>query len=135
MCMFCSDLPSDERGSSYKKAPIALYLKPNDPENESEKYRFRVLNFKSSDKNDRKYPFISRYVHNHWADGDKGFRIVDDVVVCPSSPYIDARHDDTLGFKDTYRELELKEKKATWDTVCPVCKHEQSFFEVDAQNW
>lgn len=123
MCTFCSDLPVNQYGGNRRKAPITLYLKPNDPNNESEKYRFRVLNFRATGKNDRVYPFISRYVHNHWGVNDNGKRVVDDVVVCPSSPFVDAKHDESLGFTDIYRELKLRDKKPTWDCICPVCKH------------
>ena len=122
MCTFCSDLPSTEYGANRKKAPITLFLKPNDANNEKEKYRFRILNFRSQGKNDRRHPFISRFVHNHWGMNDNGFKVVDDYVVCPSSAYIDAKNDPTLGFMDTYKELKLKEKKPTWDNVCPVCR-------------
>ena len=122
MCTFCSDLPTNEYGANRKKAPITLFLKPNDPNNESEKYRFRILNFRSPVKNDRAYPFISRYVHNHWGINENGFKVVDDYVVCPATPYIDAKNDPSLGFADTYHELKLKDKKATWDNVCPVCR-------------
>lgn len=122
MCTFSSDLPSSQYGANHKKAPITLFLKPNDPNNDSEKYRFRILNFRSQSKNDRVYPFISRYVHNHWGTNDNGFRIVDDCVVCPSTPHVDAKGDESLGFTETYRELKLKDKKAMWDNVCPVCR-------------
>lgn len=122
MCMFCSDLPTDERAGK-KKSYITLFLKPNDPENPKESYRFRLLNFRSPGKNDRTFAFISRFVHNHWGENENGIKIVDDYVVCPSSPYIDARGDQDLGFVDTFKELKLRDKKPTWDNVCPVCKH------------
>lgn len=122
MCTFCSDLPSNERGST-NKAFITLFLKPNDPNNEKEAYRFRILNFRSPSKNNRAYPFISRYVHNHWGTNEKGIKIVDDYVVCPSTQYIDAKNDMDLGFVDTFKELSLRDKKPTWDNICPVCRH------------
>lgn len=121
MCTFCSDLPSNERAGA-KKAFITMFLKPNDPNNEKERYRFRILNFRLPSKNDRAYPFISRYVHNHWGVNENGLKVVDDVVVCPSTSYIDAKNDMSLGFVDTYKELKLKDKKATWDNICPMCR-------------
>lgn len=128
MCTFCSDLPPNQYGANHKKAPITLFLKPNDPNNENEKYRFRILNFRSQAKNDRAYPFISRYVHNHWSKNDNGINVVDECVVCPSTPYIDAKNDATLGYADTYRELKLRDKKPTYDLVCPICRHVQEMW-------
>ena len=123
MCTFCSDLPSNEYGGSGKKAFITLFLKPNNKENPKEAYRFRLLNFRSPTKNNRSYPFISRFVHNHWSVNENGIRVVDDYVVCPSTPYIDAKNDADLGFVNTFKELKLRDKKPTWDNVCPVCRH------------
>lgn len=122
MCTFCSDLPTDERGGA-GKAFITLFLKPNNPADPNQKYRFRLLNFRSPTKNNRSYPFISRFVHNHWGVNDKGINVVDDYVACPSSPYIDARNDSELGFVDVFKELKLRDKKPTWDNVCPICRH------------
>lgn len=121
MCTFCSDLPSNERGN--QKSFITLFLKENDVNNEKEAYRFRLLNFRAPEKSDRKYPFISRYVHNHWAVNESGNKVVDETVVCPASSFIDARNDVALGFSDTFKELKLKNEKPTWDLVCPVCRH------------
>ena len=123
MCTFCSDLTLTQRNSTSKRPPITLFLKPNDPNNENEKYRFRILNFRSPTKNDRSTSFITRYVHNHWTTNDEGKKIVDETVVCPMTQYVDSKNDPSLGFEDVYRELKLKDKKATIDNVCPVCKH------------
>ena len=123
MCTFCSNLPSNEYGGDGKKAFITLFLKPNDPSNPKESYRFRLLNYRSPTKNNRSYPFISRYVHNHWSVNENGIRVVDDYMVCPSTPYIDARNDLELGYADSFKELKLRDKKPTWDNICPICKH------------
>lgn len=121
MSIFNTELQSEKKGNF--KSFITLFLKPNDPNNENEKYRFRILNYITPEKNDRKAPFISRYVHNHWGTSDNGVRIVDDTVVCPSSAFINAREDETLGFTEKFRELKLKEKKFTWSEICPCCQH------------
>lgn len=123
MSTFSTDLPSSERGGSKFKAPITLFLKPNSPDNENEKYRFRILNFLAPEKSDRAHPFISRYVHNHWGTNDNGVKVVDDYVVCPSSPMINPKDDTALGFTEAFRELKLKEKKFSWDCICPCCRH------------
>lgn len=126
MCTFCSDLPTSERPTT-QKAYITLFLRPNDPQNPKEVYRFRILNFRLGSKNDRVHPFISRYVHNHWGKKEvngKVINVVDDTVVCPRSKYLSPRTDLSLGYADTFKELNLKGIKPTWDHVCPICKHE-----------
>ena len=123
MCTFCSDLKLSQRGEGSKKSPITLFLKPNDPNNEKEKYRFRILNYRSPAKSGRTTSFITRYVHTHWGVNDKGNKVVDDTVVCPMTEFVDSKGDPTLGFTDIYHELKLKGKRGTIDEVCPVCKH------------
>ena len=56
MCIFCSDLPSDEREG--RKSFISLFLKPNDPNNPKETYRFRLLNYRLKSKNNRRHAFF-----------------------------------------------------------------------------
>jgi len=123
MSTFSTELPSTESGARKFKTPITLFLKPNSSDNENERYRFRILNFLSPEKSERTHPFISRYVHNHWGVNDNGMKIVDDYIVCPSSPMINAKEDETLGFTEAFREIKLKEKKFSWDCVCPCCRH------------
>ena len=130
MCTFCSDLKLTQRNSGAKKAPITLFLKPNDPNNPGEAYRFRILNFRSPEKSTRSTSFITRYVHNHWGVNEQGVRVVDDTVVCPMTPYVESREDPSLGFVETYRELKLKGKKPTIDNVCPVCRHAAEAWNV-----
>ena len=91
MCDFCDDLPRSSRNSEVaKKRNIMMYLKPN---REKEFYRFRLLNFKAPSISNRDYPFIERYVHQHWGKNDKGFNVVDDSVVCLVTKFVDYKGD------------------------------------------
>ena len=122
MCTFHSDLQTSERPKNSRKSPITLFLRPNDKNTPTERYRFRILNFTSASKSDRTNAFISRYVHNHWSKNETGKNIVDETVVCPISQYVDARNDQSLGFSDIFAELKLKNKKPQAENICPICK-------------
>jgi len=74
MCTFVSKLPkrskTAESASGRKKNtrdPFVLYFRPTEGKNV---YRFRLLNFTSSASN-RDFPFIEKYVHEHWVDEKK----------------------------------------------------------------
>jgi hypothetical protein len=122
MCTFHSDLQTTEKSKNSRKSPITLFLRPNDKNVLTERYRFRILNFTASSKSDRTNAFISRYVHNHWSKNEAGKNIIDDTVVCPISQHVHARDDASLGFSDVFAELKLRNKKPTAENICPICK-------------
>lgn len=86
MCVFNDTLPSRSKSSEIMRPKnIMTWLKPN---KEGEYYRFRILNFFNPMKSTRDFPFIERYVHEHWGVNDKGTKCVDDTVVCLSTKYV-----------------------------------------------
>lgn len=114
MCMFMNELPRNSRSAeSTKKPNLFLGIKPTP---EKEYYRFRLLAFSSPSKNDRDYPFIERYVHQHWGKNDKGKSIITDTVICPVTKYVK-----TEG--NPYNE-------------CPICRYaNNNFLAWKESNW
>ncbi len=109
MCTFCSSIELPTRSKtdgSAKKSTSRLisFLKPNKPK---EFYRFRLLWFKTPRSN-RDFPFIERYIHQHWTNSDKGFRTTDDVITCPTTKWVDFDG-------DPYKE-------------CPLCRAANKHF-------
>ena len=86
MCTFISSLPTHSKSAeSSKKKNLAIFIRPS---KEKEYYKFRLLAFKSPQKSDRDYPFIERYVHQHWGKNDKGKNVIDAQVVCPVTKFV-----------------------------------------------
>lgn len=84
MCTWMTELPThSQNGETPKKPNLMIYIKPTPPK---EFYRFRLLGFKSA-KSDRDYPFITRFLHTVWVDGEDGKRHTENVV-CPVTPFI-----------------------------------------------
>lgn len=86
MCTFISALPSQSKmAESTKKKNLALFIRPT---KDNEYYKFRLLAFKSPQKNDRDYPFIERYIHTHWTKDENGKSKIDAQVVCPVTKFV-----------------------------------------------
>ena len=87
MCTFMSSLPSNSAtAESAKKKNLALFIRPS---KEKEYYRFRLLAFKSPTKNNRDYPFIERYIHQHWTTNpETNKKMIDGQVVCPVTKFV-----------------------------------------------
>ena len=84
MCTWMTELPAhSQNGETPRKPNLALYIKPTPPK---EYYRFRLLGFKSA-KSDRDYPFITRFIHTVWVEGEDGKRHTENVV-CPVTPFV-----------------------------------------------
>lgn len=87
MCTWMTELPTQSKnGETPRKQNLAIYVKPTQPK---EYYRFRLLGFKST-KSDRDFPFITRFLHTVWVDGEDGKRHTDNVV-CPVTPFVKAK--------------------------------------------
>lgn len=87
MCTFMSSLPRNSKsaGINKKKKNLALILRPC--ADEKTYYRFRLLAFHGINS-DRDDPHICRYVHQIWGKHpEKGYPMVEDEIVCPSSPH------------------------------------------------
>ena len=79
-----TELPRiSKSGETPKKPNLAIYVKPTPPK---EYYRFRLLAFKSA-KSDRDYPFITRFLHTVWKEGEDGKRHSESIV-CPVTPFV-----------------------------------------------
>ena len=117
MCTFLSTLPKKTKmNGTAKKKNLVITLKPcPDTETEKKWYQFRLLNFASQNGSDRDYPFIARYVHQHWGIHEKGYPIVEDEVICPVTKFVDWSGD-------------------RYD--CPICKYaNQQFGALKESNW
>ena len=90
MCQLLSTLPkvSKNRGSYGGKSVknnLELFIRPS---KEKEYYRIRLLGFVASKKSDRSDAFIERFVHQHWGTDENGKKHIDDVVVCPTTKFV-----------------------------------------------
>ena len=115
MCTFMSSLPSNSAtAESAKKKNLALFIRPS---KEKEYYRFRLLAFKSPTKNNRDYPFIERYIHQHWTTNpETNKKMTDGQVVCPVTKFVH-----TEG--NPYDE-------------CPICRYaNMNFLSWKESNW
>ena len=82
-----TELPTRSKTGEVEKKPnLMLWIKATPPK---EYYRFRLLGFKSA-KSDRDYPFVVRYIHQVWVEGEDGKRHTESVV-CPVSPFVKAK--------------------------------------------
>lgn len=114
MCTFINSLPTQSKSAeSPRKKNLALFIKPS---KEKEYYRFRLLAFKSPQKNDRDYPFIERYIHQHWSKDENGKSVIDGQVICPVTKYV-------------------KVEGNPYD-ACPICKFaNMNFISWKESNW
>lgn len=86
MCTFMSSLPQNSAtAETAKKKNLGLFIRPS---KDKEYYKFRLLAFKSPNKNDRDYPFIERYIHQHWTTDAEGKKRIDGQVICPVTKYV-----------------------------------------------
>ena len=117
------------------KSNITLFMKPCEGK---DFYRFRLLKFSRPDKNDRDYPFIERYVHDHWAENENHVKLPDDTITCLRTkfvPYRGNRFADcpmcqkanenmaiwkASGFKDSVAASKFNAMKAKFQGVIPV---------------
>lgn len=84
MCTFMTELPARVKGADNERKPnLIVYIKPTEGK---DFYRFRLLAFKSA-KSDRTDPFISKYIHQVWFEGEDGKRH-SEAITCPVSPYV-----------------------------------------------
>ena len=119
MCTFLNTLPrkSKSAGTAQKKS-LVLSIKPCPPDpttGEKTWYRFRLLNF-ASKTTDRDYPFIERFVHQHWKTNDKGFPEIEDEVTCPVTKWVEWEGNRYDG--------------------CPMCRYaNQQFIALKESNW
>jgi hypothetical protein len=112
MCTFMktADLPShNAKGQSTGKSFTSYFLKPN---KENEQYRLRLVWYRQPTKNDRTEPYFVQQVHDHWGMNDKGHKIVDDTIVCPSTKYV--KYDD--------EKYIFNEKLGKKTINCPICR-------------
>ena len=84
MCTWMTELPKKAKTEETQKTPkLMMFLKPTE---EKEYYRFRLLGFRSA-KSDRDFPFIPRFVHQVWCEGEDGKRHTESIV-CPVTPFV-----------------------------------------------
>ena len=84
MCTWMTELPKVAKSAENAKKPnLMMFLRPTA---EKEYYRFRLLGFRSA-KSDRDFPFIERYKHEVWTEGEDGKRHTESVV-CPVTPFV-----------------------------------------------
>ena len=119
---FMSVLPKKAKSIGSKKRSPVMTLKPCADDHTY--YRVRLLAFSptKASGSDRDYPFISRFVHQHWSKNlEKGYPVLDDEIVCPVTPYVhvegnryDACKICTLANKYfiTFKESGWKDKEA-----------------------
>ena len=89
MSTFMTTLPKRSKSMGNKKKSPVMTLKPC--ADEKTYYRVRLLAFSPSKASgsDRDYPFIKRFVHQHWSKHpEKGYPVLDDEVICPVTPHV-----------------------------------------------
>src|SRR5574344_1689570 len=108
MCTFMNTLPRHSKSVGDKKRNLLVSLRPCKDENGQKTwYRFMLLAFQNASST-RDYPWIERYVHQHWGKNEKGYNMIDDQVVCPVTKWVDWEGDRYDG--------------------CPVCKVANQYF-------
>lgn len=89
MCTFMTSLPKNSKSAGVNKKPKNIVLTMRPCADENTYYRFRLLAFNSSGKNDRDDPHIVRFVHQIWGTHpEKGYPVLEDEIVCPVSPHV-----------------------------------------------
>jgi len=84
MCVWITEIPKKSKTEGIKKTQnLMMFLKPTE---EKEYYRFRLLGFMSA-KSDRDSPFIPRFIHQVWVDGEDGKRHTEKIV-CPVTEFV-----------------------------------------------
>jgi len=115
--MTTADMPMHSNQKGQQKNFIAWFPKPN---NEGENARVRLLWFLSSEKNNRSDPYFSQTIHDHWGETDKHLKIVDDVIVCPSTKYM--KYDQEKWVKN--------EKTEKNELNCPICAKDREAMAI-----
>lgn len=119
MCklMSTADMPTNTDKKNGTKKFIAWFPKPN---NDGENTRVRLLWFLSPNKNNRDTPYFSQMIHDHWGVSSNGTKIVDDMVVCPSTKYA------------SYNEAKWVKNPKTGknECNCPICSKEREAMAV-----
>lgn len=117
MCTFLNTLPKKSKSAGTSKVKsLVLSIKPC-PDKDGEKtwYRFRLLNF-AGQGTDRDYPFIERFIHQHWKINEKGFPEIEDEVTCPVTKWVEWEGNRYDG--------------------CPICRYaNQQFLTLKESNW
>lgn len=117
MCTFLNTLPKRSKSAgTAKRKSLVLSIKPC-PDKDGEKtwYRFRLLNF-AGKGTDRDYPFIERFIHQHWKINEKGYPEIEDEVTCPVTKWVDWEGN-------------------RYDT-CPICRYaNQQFLTLKESGW
>lgn len=94
MCEFMSSLPKRSKSAGQRTAKKNLVISLKPCPDEKSFYRFRLLAFSSSSKNDRDDPHIIRWVHQAWKkDPEKGFPILENEITCPVTPHVHVEGD------------------------------------------
>ena len=84
-----TSLPKNSKSAGVNKKPKNIVLTMRPCADENTYYRFRLLAFSSSGKNDRDDPHIVRFVHQIWGTHpEKGYPVLEDEIVCPVSPHV-----------------------------------------------
>ena len=114
MCTFMTELPSKVKGADSERKPnLMVFIKPTEGK---DFYRFRLLAFRSP-KSDRTEPFIQKFIHQVWFEGDDGKRH-SEAITCPVSPYV----------KEKWNGDPMND--------CPICRFANSNFVAWKQsNW
>lgn len=113
MCTFINYLPTNSTSIESKKTNLQIFLSSTP---KGEYYRVRLLAFKNPLKNNRDFPFIERYVHNHWNVSEDGRRRIDSTVICPVTSFVK-----TVG--------------SAYD-ACPICKYSNlNFLSFKESGW
>lgn len=118
MCTFLNTLPkrSKSAGTSKRKS-LVLSMKPCPTDEDGNKtwYKFRLLNF-AGKGTDRDYPWIERFIHQHWKINEKGYPEIEDEVTCPVTKWVDWEGN-------------------RYDT-CPICRYaNQQFLTLKESGW
>lgn len=117
MCTFLNSLPKKSKSAgTAKRKSLVLSIKPC-PDKNGEKtwYRFRLLNF-AGQGTDRDYPFIERFIHQHWKVNEKGYPEIEDEVTCPVTSWMNWEGNRYDG--------------------CPMCRYaNQQFITLKESGW
>lgn len=84
MCTFVDQKLTFNTATEEKSINYEVFLKPTP---EKEYYRFRLLWF--TDSTDRKTPYVERFIHSVWVNGDgEAGKNVCYNIVCPTTPFV-----------------------------------------------
>lgn len=89
MATFYSTLPKKSRSAGSKKKSLVMTLKTCPDEKTYYRVRLLAFNPSAASGSDRDYPFIQRFVHQHWGvNKEKGYPVLEDEITCPVTPYV-----------------------------------------------